>query len=466
MASNGVPAAITKPYCYRLIFVVLCTHRFKLIWGWIVLASLRTFALGLVAATTALGAADAQQAIDQSDYLVQASYARDYARYYAPYAIQAAAAYSAIQSLDGARTQQPTSGYAADVNHVVDYVFDVFGSQEVKTRARESFKAWQYQFGREPFGGPSFQVWARTRALRAEGVACTEVSIAFRGTASLRDWVSNFHPLTGYFVDTHYYQLKRDIDGIIDSIKELECYKQAQIKPKIVSTGHSLGGGLAQFAALANRPGRTRITKVLAFDPSPITGASLVDAKILSKNVKGLTIDRIYQPGEGLSYVRSLAQQYPSATSRCDPFVRTVRVDAIPTGGLIGLHGMPALAAQMVQLSYKRQTRLDYEIPPSPSRCELEYSPPVTDEEIVASARRQKLTVFTPNYGGYADQLGASYASTQESGQSIKAAGVGVRRVALLPGGSRSRRGKIASSHKVVAQIEGPAFFLPLSPAQ
>jgi len=434
-----------------------------------VLASLRAFVLAQAAAMTLLAAANAQPAIDQSNSLVQASYARDYARYYAPYAIQAAAAYSAIQSLEGTRTQQPTDGYAADVNYAVDYVFDAFGNQEVKKRAREAFKAWQYQFGSEPFGGPSFQVWARTRAVRAERAACTEVSIAFRGTASLRDWVSNFHPLTGYFVDTYYYQLKRDIDGIIDSIKDLECYKLAPVKPKIVSTGHSLGGGLAQFAALANRPNGPRITKVLAFDPSPITGASLVDAEIRTKNSKGLTIDRIYQPGEALSYVRSLAQQYPPATSRCNPFVRTVRVDAIPTGGLIGLHGMPALAAQMVQLSYKRQKKLDYEVPPSPDprECELEYSPPTTDEDIVASAGgRQRLLAFTPNYGGYADQLGASYASMQESSPRIHAAGVGVRRVALLSGEGRSKRGRVAPSHRVVAQIEGPAFFSPLPPAQ
>jgi pimeloyl-ACP methyl ester carboxylesterase len=282
------------------------------------------------------------------------------------------------------------------------------------------------------------------------------------------DWISNAGRFASPY-DDYYHQLRRNIDGILTRIKGLDCYRRASSKPRIVSTGHSLGGGLAQFAALANKPnGSARISKVFAFDPSPVTGAHLIKAEIRSQNAEGLTIDRIYQDGEILSYARRAIQEYPPAGSLCNPIVRTVKVDAVAGSSAFGLHGMNPLAVQIVDSSYDGNRLKTYQIPPNPDpeTCKkIRYNP--TDEDIVASAGgRQRLLAFTPNYVGYADQLGASYASTLESGRSIKAAGVSVRRVALLSGEGRRKTGRAAPSHKVVAQIEGPAFFSPLHPAQ
>jgi hypothetical protein len=351
-------------------------------------------------------------------------------------------------------------GYAADVNYAIGYVFDVYRNEDLKRRARNALKIWHYQFGRESFGGPSFQVWARTRSLPTADDVCTEVSIAFRGTAGLWDWVSNFHPITGYFVDTYYYQLQRNIDGIINSIKDLDCYKRASIraiKTKIVSTGHSLGGGLAQFAALANK-NEPRITKVFAFDPSPITGASLIAEKVRSENATGLAIDRIYQTGEVLAAARGLVQQFPSSKSRCDPFVRTVRIDAIPADGAIQLHGMPELAAQVVQLSYDRKGALkDYVTPsdPNPSKCKLRYSPPTSDEELIASASRSPAGyAFVPNYRGYQDRFAAWYPpAVQQSRRMIKLSRATVQRMAMVSDERLRKKIRFADPYSALAQV-------------
>src|SRR4029079_4384438 len=178
--------------------------------------------------------------------------------------------------------------------------------------------------------GPAFQVWARTRYPQRANVACSEVSIAFRGTeGSLPDWISNFNPVTRFAADDYYRQLRRNVDTIVKRITALDCYKRARRSPQIVSVGHSLGGGPAQMAALANKPGRPRIAKVFAFNSSPITGAPLVNKQTLSQNSEGLVIDRVYQTGEVLQRVRQVVQQYPKSSSKCGPQVRTVVYDAL-----------------------------------------------------------------------------------------------------------------------------------------
>ena len=61
----------------------------------------------------------------------------------------------------------------------------------------------------------------------------------------------------------------------MNRVASLPC---RQGRAQIVSVGHSLGGGLAQFAALATKKGKARIVKVFAFDSSPVTGISLLAA--------------------------------------------------------------------------------------------------------------------------------------------------------------------------------------------
>ena len=150
--------------------------------------------------------------------------------------------------------------------------------------------------------GPAFHVWAQTHGQHDD--PCTEVSIAFRGTEKLSDWISNAAILTRHIPDDDYQQLRRNIDAIIKRITKLNCYTKEKdntgTRPQIVTVGHSLGAGLAKFSALAQRRG-PRIAKVFAFDPSPVSGASLVK-DVIDRNVKG---KRKAKGSKSITYTKS-----------------------------------------------------------------------------------------------------------------------------------------------------------------
>jgi pimeloyl-ACP methyl ester carboxylesterase len=373
------------------------------------LCALKSIRTGFFAIAAAALTSHLQPALAQSDDLdIPASWVVQYSEYYAPYAIQAAAAYQPVSALD--KTREPTAKVGDDVKYVVDNTFtdNAFGpdAAQIRSRAQDALKEWHYQFGSDSYlscidktdsecrkalpkwyvyhrqrGGPAFQVWAHKNSFPLniiDSESCAEVSIAFRGTVASHksDWASNAHVLTKYVFDDHYRQLYRNIDGIIRKVTELNCYKRANA-PHIVSVGHSLGGGLAQLAALANKRS-PRIHKVFAFDPSPVTGADLVDPQTLKENSEGLTIDRIFQFGEVLEKPRDWVQGYPPSKNPCNPRVRIVAVDAL-RGDSIKRHGVGALAAQLIQLSHQGGVT---NLRPGSNGCKTRY-----DEDLIAGGR-------------------------------------------------------------------------------
>jgi hypothetical protein len=342
--------------------------------------------------------------------LISAEYSAPCARYYAPYAMQAAAAYLPVGSFETARTQ-PTG---SDVELTLG-ALGLPAAGDLSDHARKLLTGWRYEFGSEgyitclhdkdaaypedescerasagwlrrrlAFGvGPAFNVWARRRTDR-----CVEVSIVFRGTAGLRDFISNGRRYTGWAADEAYQQLSRNVDAIVGRVAKMNCFRK---RTQIVAVGHSLGAGLAEFSAFA-RKGRPRITKVFAFDPSSETGEGLIDPATLNANVKGnrkgrgLEIDIVYQPGEALEQLRASDLQFP-LDRKCEPLVRTVRFDVVRERGLVAQHairGNGGFAFGMVETSYFDGQPTS--APPPVQECKTRYRRPSTSDDMIVQS--------------------------------------------------------------------------------
>ncbi len=118
-------------------------------------------------------------------------------------------------------------------------------------------------------------------------------------------------------------------------------------KLEIYSTGHSLGGGLAQQFAYSLPADRVKpIKQVYAFDPSPVTGFFSVAKRLRDENKKGLLIDRIYERGEILALLRSLTSLFykPSAV---DAAIRGIRYSLFRAWNPIAAHSIVELAAKI-----------------------------------------------------------------------------------------------------------------------
>jgi len=93
-----------------------------------------------------------------------------------------------------------------------------------------------------------------------------EVTIAFRGTWGFKDWVyGNGHWLTRWLPMQDQYSRAR-----VAAAKVFQYYDaQSGVPPRYFTTGHSLGGGLAQHILYSNP---NRVVQAFAFDPSSVTG--------------------------------------------------------------------------------------------------------------------------------------------------------------------------------------------------
>jgi hypothetical protein len=155
----------------------------------------------------------------------------------------------------------------------------------------------------------------RHNHLRAEvwsNAQTKQVVIAFGGTAAISwdDWKANGRWLFGTFNSVDQYSVLTDIfmPMFVAEYQQLQSHSDwAWLKDaKIVTTGHSLGGGLAQRFAYSMHKGfgLPVVKEVYAFDPSPVSGKR--DAVNFSEQAAGLVIYRIYNRGETLAGLRIL----------------------------------------------------------------------------------------------------------------------------------------------------------------
>jgi hypothetical protein len=177
--------------------------------------------------------------------------------------------------------------------------------------------------------------------------------IAFRGSdaGDLGDWLTNFRWFRFKSVFDQYDQVQLIGPRIVDYLERSGC------RPAVITaTGHSLGGGLAQHVAYADR----RISYVYAFDPSPVTALLGVPLPVRMKSVETLGVDRIFEQGEILALPRYLASGlYP--TPPCQPRVRMVRFATLRVGTRTERHRIAALTQGIAE-----QARATDGTPPAP----------------------------------------------------------------------------------------------------
>lgn len=171
----------------------------------------------------------------------------------------------------------------------------------------------------------------------------TLVALVFRGsTFTLSDWYSNFRWFIRVpFILDHYQQTRAIIHKILDRIRQETDIDNVEI----ITTGHSLGGGLAQQAAYAV----PYIKKAFAFDPSPVTGFYEVLKSQRDQHKIGTDVYRIYEHGEALAYLRLLMRLiFP--LSKKDPRIVQVRYN-FSHENIAVQHSMNPFAESLAKLS-------------------------------------------------------------------------------------------------------------------
>lgn len=189
------------------------------------------------------------------------------------------------------------------------------------------------------------------------------VAVVFRGTdASWTDWRSNLRWILRFvpfysFVDDQYTVVanefaKEFLDLLAEKIPDTKGADSRNVR--IIATGHSLGGGLAQHFAYAlpstssDGSKLPRVSHVSAFDPSPVTGwYSVKDEEQRETNARGLKIDRIFEHGEALAYIRLLLS-YVNPPSEVNPSVREVRYNYVQSWNPFKSHSIRMLACNLM----------------------------------------------------------------------------------------------------------------------
>ena len=189
--------------------------------------------------------------------------------------------------------------------------------------------------------------------LEKESRSGRTLAVVFKGTEfSWKDWRSNLRWLQRfmpYYKDQYTVTASHLSQAIVDELAKSLDTKEL----RIVSTGHSLGGGLAQHFAyslpLVSTDGKEvpRVSHVYAFHPSPVTGWSTAGNQ-RNINVKGLKIDRIFEHGEFLAYFRLLFSYFlpPSAAN---PGIREIRYSFVPSWNPLRTHSIELLANGLSQ---------------------------------------------------------------------------------------------------------------------
>lgn len=188
------------------------------------------------------------------------------------------------------------------------------------------------------FPGEDLEKEMKVVHLRAEFWAhrsTSSVVVAFGGTvfSSTKDWKSNLHWFNPFQHDEYSLVVREFSHQFAEMIAKQQEMPDWEFlhSATIYSTGHSLGGGLAEEFAYSLPINGPHVSKVYAFDPSPVSGFLSVNRDIRNKNKTGLQIDRIYERGEVLAILRSITSTIHKPPA-VNPQVRQIRYN------LFGFH--------------------------------------------------------------------------------------------------------------------------------
>ena len=134
--------------------------------------------------------------------------------------------------------------------------------------------------------GLYFRVWERAKDSKKE------VTIAFRGTWGGKDWVyGNSHWLTRFLpMEDQYSRVRALVEKIF------QYYDSQNTEPIYFTTGHSLGGGLAQQVLYSNPK---KVVQAIVFDPSSVTGFA---DQTVDNQIAGCSCDDSLPDGEPRIY--------------------------------------------------------------------------------------------------------------------------------------------------------------------
>lgn len=172
---------------------------------------------------------------------------------------------------------------------------------------------------------------------RAESGTTGVIVIGFKGTdfRSAADWRSNLRWLTRFLPisgQDQYQLVHSHAEEWIDRALARAREEFPSVTGfDVYTTGHSLGGGLAQLLAYSDY----RVKGAVVFDTTPVTGYTNI---VTNDQVNcSARVIRIYERGEALQYVRSVLRRfYPLSKN-----ITELSFDLIHAGGNpVGNHSM------------------------------------------------------------------------------------------------------------------------------